>query len=293
MAPTRFPVSTLRFHPKFARWQSHRAASRIQAVVRRRQKAKNVTRGIKLSRPVDALVKKSIGASTETHQQGYYFRPYQFTNLIADNPSQRIWQIIPDIARGTERDDRIGTELKIVNLNVKGRIYMPADDNPIVGNDDRAQIYVRLMCLSWKMCQNLTDIEQNWNANTFLDENFFKLGASASAPQGTYQDMMMPINHQTFTTHFDRVYKLDRHLGYFPDATSTSGAATQIPVSREFNFQVKCKNKNLKYMNENATQPMNYSPFLCALFCYGNGAAPSSLSAVPYCTYLSTMRFKA
>ena len=266
------------------------AATRIQAVVRRR-KAKQTYDHLKLSKPVDTLVKKQIKSSTETHQQGYYFRPYQFTNRITDNPNQRIWQIIPEIARGTERDDRTGSRLKVVNLNVKGRIYIPAGDNPLVGNDDRAEIYVRLMCLSWKMCHNLADIQQNWNVNETLNDDFFKLGGSGTSPQGTYQDMLYPINRDVFTVHFDKVMKLQRNYGYFPDPTSTSGAATQKSASREFNFNIKCKNKKLKYMNEAATLPMNYCPFLCAQFCYSD-SGPSSLVAVPYCEYLSTLRFK-
>lgn len=277
-------------HPRYWSGPRTRSATHIQAVVRRKQ-AKARVENLKLSKPVDALVSKKISRSEETHQQGYYFRPYQFTNRISDNPNQRLWQIIPEIPRGTMRDDRQGSRLKIVNLNVKGRIYIPADENPIVGNDDRAEIYVRLMCLSWKMCKNLADVQQNWNANEQLNDMFFKLAASGTAPQGTYQDMLYPINRDVFTVHFDKVMKLQRNYGYFPDPTSTSGAAPQRAASREFNFNLKCKNKHLKYATEGATLPMNYAPFLCAQFCYSN-AVPSSLVAVPYCEYLSTCRFK-
>lgn len=284
------PVKKVYFHPQG--WAGTRAAAarKIQAVVRRRKK-QNLSKKYKLSRPVDTLVKKRIAQSTETNQAGFYFRPYQFTNKISDSPNQRIWQVLPEIPRGTERNDRLGTQLGIVNLNVKGRIYIPAGDNPVLGNDDRAEIYVRLMCLSWKMCHNLADIQQNWNANEQLDDAFFKLGGSATAPQGTYRDMLYPINREVFTVHYDKIIKLQRNLAYFPDPTSSSGAGTQKSASREFNFTVRAKNKKLKYMNEAATLPMNFCPFICAQFAYSD-AGPSSVSAVPYCEYLSTMRFK-
>lgn len=284
------PTKRIYFHHRGWAGTQAAAARKIQAVVRRKQRKSY--KNLKLSKPVDTLVKKKIAKSTETNQQGYYFRPYQFTNRIADNPAQRIWQIIPEIARGTTRNDRIGSKLRVVNLNVKGRVFLEPGDNPLIGNDDRAEIYVRIMCLSWKMCQNLSDIQQNWNVNEQLNDDFFKLASSGTPPQGTYQDMLYPINRDVFTVHYDKVIKLQRIYGYFPDPTSTSGAASQKPASREFSFNIKCKNKDLKYMNEAATLPMNYCPFLCAQFCYQN-SPPSSLVSVPFMEYLSTIKFKA
>ena len=266
-------------------------ATTIQTVVRKRQ-AQNNYKNLKLSKPVKTLVDRRINKSEETHTAYYLFRPYQFTNLIADNPAQRIWQVMPNLARGTERTDRIGSEIRPYSLRIKGRVMIPADQNPLLGNDDRAQIYIRLMVLSWKMCKNLDDVESNWTSGQNLNNFFFKPGASGQAPTGLYSDMLLPINHDMLTTHFDKVYKMNRHYPFFPDPTSTSGAASQIPVSKEFNINVKCKNKKLCYVNEADVQPSNFAPFVCALFCYGNGANPSSVSAVPYVEYLSTLRFK-
>ena len=158
---------------------------------------------------------------------------------------------------------------------------MPASSNPIIGNADRAQIFVRMFVLSCKKSRALSDVIANWTAGDNLNASFFKNQSDAFAPTGRYADMLHRVNHDLFTTHSDKVYKLDRNWGFFPDPTSTSGAATQKPVSKEFSINLKVKNKILKYESSLDQQPTNYQPWVMCMFAYGNGAAPSTVE-VPF-----------
>lgn len=264
------------------------AVTSIQAVVRRKQARRNYS-NLKLAKPVSVLVDKKIDKGNPSKYMTYHQRRYQFTNLISDAPLLRLHTVIPNIAIGTERNDRIGAKLKLNSINIKGRIDIPADDNPLLGNDDRAQIYVRMFVLSVKQNDLLNDITANWNAD--YNALFYKNNANPSAPAGTYLDMLSSVNREVFTVHYDKVIKLDRNLGYFPDPTSTSGASTQKPISKEFNFNMKVKNKILNYAGPTSTQPQNFQPFVCCLFAYGNGAVPST-SAVPFIEYMSKLSFK-
>ncbi len=264
------------------------AASKIQAVVRRRKVNKNY-KNLKLTKPVATLVQKKIDKNNPSKYMTYHQRRYQFSNRIADAPLLRLHTVIPDIALGVERNDRQGAKVKLNSINIKGRIDIPADDNPILGNDDRAQIFVRLYVLSAKQNPVLNDVSIDWN--TIYNNKFFKNNANGTAPTGSYLDMLSDVNREMFTVHYDRVMKLDRSLGYFPDPTSTSGAATQRPVSKEFNINVKVKNKILNYATPTTTLPTNFQPFVCCQFAYGNGAAPST-SEVPFIEYLSKLSFK-
>lgn len=266
------------------------AATRIQSVVRRRQSRPKIT-NVKLNPTVAKLVDRRINKDNESHQVGYWWRRIQWSNRISDDPANRINNVIPDLPVGAARGDRFGAQVKLTRINIKGKIDVPADDNPIIGNDDRAQIYVRLFVLSCKKFKQIQEVRSNWNAGAQLNAQFFKTSDQGESPQGQYIDMLRPVNSDAFTTHFDRVYKLDRNYGYFPDPTSTSGAATQRPVSKDFNINLKVKNKHLKYEDSTVVQPDNWQPFVCYMFCYGNGAAPST-SDVPYIEYLSTMSFK-
>lgn len=279
-----------RYNTRYASRKQAHAATRIQSVVRARQARPKVAK-LKLAPVVAKLVDRRIDKDNESHQVGYWWRRYQWTNRIADDPANRINNAIPDLPVGSARGDRAGAQVKLTRLNIKGKIDVPADDNPLIGNDDRAQIYVRLMVLSCKKFRQIQEVRANWNAGQILNDQFFKTSDAGQSPQGQYIDMLRPINSDAFTTHFDRVYKMDRNYGYFPDPTSTSGAASQRPVSKDFNINLKVKNKHLKYEDATQIQPDNWQPFVCYLFCYGNGAAPST-SRVPYIEYLSTMTFK-
>lgn len=269
-------------------YRKYTAASKLQAVVRRK-KAQRSYKNLKLAKPVDTLVQKKIDQGNPSKYASFHQRRYQFSNLISDAPLLRLHTIIPDIALGTERNDRIGPKVKLNNINIKGRIDIPADDNPILGNDDRAQIYVRMFVLSVKQLKPLNDVVTDWN--TKFDPKFFKDNANATAPTGEYKDMLSSVNRELFTVHYDKVMKLNRHYPFFPDPTSTSGASNQIPTSREFNINMKVKNKILNYPTPTIVQNSNFQPFVCCLFAYGNGANPST-SEVPYIEYLTKVSFK-
>lgn len=278
-----------RNHWSAAAAAKRRSANRATVVARRR--TKHTINRLKLNPTVAKLVDRRINKDNESHQVVYWWRRYQWTNRIADDPNNRINNAIPDVPIGAARGDRFGAQVKLTRLFIKGKIDIPADDNPVIGNDDRAQLYVRLMVLSCKKFKQIQEVRANWNAGAILNDQFFKSSDAGQAPQGQYIDMLRPINSDAFTTHYDRVMKLDRNYGYFPDPTSTSGAAPQRPVSRDFRIYLKCKNRHLKYEDATRVQPDNWQPFVCYLFAYGNGAAPST-SRVPYIEYLSTMSYK-
>lgn len=269
-------------------YRRYTAASRIQAVVRRKKVQRNYNR-YKLAKPVATLVQKKIDKNNPSRHTSYWLRRYQFTNLISDAPGQRLHTVIPTISQGVERHDREGTKIKLQSININGKIDIPADDNPAIGNGDRAQIYVRLMCLSLKQMKLLTDVINDWNAD--LNDKFFKNNSQPFGPTGQYLDMLSSINREVFTVHYDKVMKLSRNYPFFPDPTSTSGAASQVPTSKEFSINLKVKNKVLDYAQPSSNRSQNFQPFVCALFAYNNGSAPST-SAVPFIEYLSKVTFK-
>lgn len=274
--------------------QTRRARPK-QAVVVRKRKQKTY-KNVKLAKPVDVLVQRKIDKDQESHQETYWQRRYQFSNLIVDDIPNRIQQVIPDVVVASSRADREGAQLKLTRLNIKGKIDVPTSENPVTipplqPNADRANIYVRMFILSSKRFNNIEDVRDNWNTGANLNSIFFKSAQTGQPPTGKYIDMLREVNTSCFTTHYDKVIKLDRNFGYFPDPTSTSGAAPQKPATKEFNISMKIKNKILKYNVSSSIQPNNWQPFVCCLFAYGNGAIPST-TEVPYIEYLSTMSFK-
>jgi len=264
-----------------------RAPSSITAVVRRKTH-KDSTKNLQLSKPVAALVEKRIDKGNPTKFTNWHQRRYQFSNLITQSPTTRINNIIPNISQGTERNDRVGAAVRLMNINIKGRVDVPATDNPPVGNPDRSLIFVRLMVLSVKQMKSRNYVETNWA--TEYNPYVFKDNSSPFAPTGLYSDMLSNINRETFTVHKDMIFKMARNNTFSYDVPD-SGATFQKPVSKEFSFNLKCKNKVLKYQDPTDLQPQNWQPFVTAIFCYGNGQPPTA-NGVPFLEFMSHITFK-
>lgn len=282
------PGSFTRVHYKPMATPRTRAASTIQAVVRKQQQRPNV-KNLKLSKPVATLVQKRIEKANPTKYAFHHERRYQFSNLITQSPTTRINPVIPDIAQGVERNDRNGAALKLMNINIKGKIDVPADDNPPIGNEDRALIYVRMMVLSAKQNKLRSEIITDWTSE--YNDHLFKNGATPTQPTGQYMDMLSSINRESFTVHHDRVFKLDRNYPFSYSPAPGDGATLQRPAAREFNFNLKCRNRQLKYEGPASVQSTNWQPFVVCLFAYGNGAAPSAFG-VPFLEYMSKVTYK-
>ena len=115
------------------------------------------------------------------------------------------------------------------------------------------------MCLSLKQMKLLNDIVNDWSAD--LNDKFFKNNSQPFGPTGQYLDMLSSINREVFTVHYDKVMKLTRQYPFFPDPTSTSGATAQVPVSKEFSINLKCKNKILDFAQPFSNRSQNFQPF--------------------------------
>lgn len=267
-------------------YNQHLNASKIQAVVRRRKQQNNY-KNLKLSKPVETLVKKEIKASTETNTTYLHFRRTQFQNIPTG--IQRAVSVFPIINQGDSRVERLGTKIRLVSGLTRGLITIPADDNPILGNGDRPDIMFRMMLVSAKPFDSIQGWVDQYTTQVF--PNMFKSGDVGEAPTGTMVDMWKPINREQLTVHYDKVFHLKRNYPYFPDPTSTSGATFQSPVSIPFTIKHKCKNKSVKFVGSSATASSNYDPRLICTWAYCNGA-PASTSGVPYLEHWTQWYFK-
>lgn len=282
------PTKTVYYHRKGWAGTHANAASRIQSVVRRRQ-ARPKVQNLKLNPTVSKLVDRKIQAAETSHHAAYWFRRRQFSNRPQDDVTWRVNKIMPEIVDGTTRGNRLGSQIHLTSLNIKGRFDIPAHENPAVGNGDRANILVRQLVLSSKQFKDLDDIQANWLAGANLNSLFFKTGATGIPPAGFSIDQLYPVNRDVFTVHYDKTFSLNRY--YNQGATGLSDTVQKC-VEHKFNINMKVKNKCIKYASSTANQAENFCPFMVYMFSYGDGAQPSSTTEVPYCEYLSTCSFK-
>lgn len=272
----------------FARAANHRRRAANRATVVNRRRTKHTLNRLKLNPTVAKLVDRRIDRKQETHQTYLHYRRAQWQNM--PDTLLRAVPLFPPISQDTTRSTRLGSMLTLTSGVTKGMITIPADDNPPLVNGDRADIMLRLMCVSAKGGCNT-----NFLINQYLPAlypNWFKSGDSGTGFTGSNSDMWQSINHDILTVHSDKVYRMKRGVGYFPDPTSTSGAAHQPAINVPFRIRHKVKGKKVYYRGAGATGPENFYPFLVGVWSYSNGAAASP-AAVPFVEHWTNWYYKA
>jgi len=275
----------------FASEAAKKRRSANAATVVNRRRAKVGVNRLKLNPTVAKLVDRRILGKQELHTNAYSIRRVRHPN-IPGNTADDIIQVIPDVSQGDRRSDRIGTDIRASSLTIKGQWTIPADEFPLLGNADRADISLRMFVVSCKAFCSLSQVRSNWTGGVVLRDQFFKAQAVPSAITGTYRDMVTPVNHELFTVHHDRRFNFRRGLcvpaTYVPP--STEGQAHMPAIHSDFTIRLKVKNKKLMYNEPSDPEPSNWAPFLVSCWCYNNGAAPSN-TGVPYLEAWDQMYF--
>lgn len=256
--------------------------------------SKPKTQSLKLNPVVADLVDKRIDRGKELHAVGHHVRRTQLENIPNQAGGFDLLQVVPNTPVGSSRGEREGAELHMTSLTIKGVLTIPADDNPVLVNHDRADIMLRLLVLSSKKFKSLQKMRENWLPGTPSDDligKIFKPDGTSTPITGFNADMWKPINHDSFTTHYDKVFIMKRGVGYFVDPTSTSGAARMPAINQPFNIKIKCKNKKLVFDDAAKDVCENFGPVVVPIWSYTNGSPPSA-AAVPFIEYWSQMYFR-
>ena len=263
-------------------------------VVKKDKKISKEIKDLKLNPTVARLVDRRINKKSEDHAVGLHYRRRLWANIMTGaTVTNRVVGLLPNIPTASSRADREGAEITLRSMVINGMITIPADDTPYFGNADRADIVLRLCCLSCKKYQNIDTIQNNWLAGDLLFQKMLKGAQIAQAPTGNVVDMWEPINRQVFTVHYDKVFHLKRGV-CLPAAQvppSDQGLSHMPAINKPFRIRLKVKNKKL-YFNESTDQnPSNFAPFIVGWWGYSNGASPST-SAVPFVEHYTQTYFK-
>lgn len=248
---------------------------RITAIVKKPRKLK--PKNYKLTKVAKDLIAKQIDPKIENKQILYHLRPTSFNNAVAALGDFN--RVLPEFDQGLTRDDRVGSQLRLKSIHVKGWITIPSND--MLGSADRAGICCRLMCLSSKKTPN-------WG--TLVDDipslylKLLRNGSNEESYDGTIGNHLMPTNTAVVTKHYDRSFQMNR-------GQIIGGAGHQPNITKPFSFKVACKNKVLKFGAPLDTDPANFAPFIVLGFTYTNNAAPS-VQTVPLMTYTSTVTYE-
>lgn len=274
-----------------SRQTSRRRNSYFGGVVQRRRKAVAKAR-LKLAKPVRTLVDRRINLHQEAHSAGLMYPASAWDNAPDNNG--RCIPVFPNIASGTTKQNRIGSEVRLTSGWIKGQIYLAPNRTP--GNDDWASIKFRLCVLSSKTFRSMEEVINNWSGPGNLFTQLLKGGSTAVPASGDLQSIWTPINTDMFTVHYDKVYTLSRGFGVqypIPFNPATAELGYHMPaICKSFYIPIKCKNKKVMFSEFTESAASNYAPFLVGWWASSDGSPPTG-TAFPAVSFLSHYNYKS
>lgn len=235
-------------------------------------------------------IKQVVGSLSET-KQAYYNSGNTLTmfNSSIDAVGD-LQQIIPNIANGTEQNQRVGQTIRAKSLNVRG--YIKLNVNDVNDSTKLPSVIARMMIVSMKTAPNFNEAQaQGAKLGTLL-----KKGGTTTTFGGLLSDINSPINTDVFTVHADRKFYLNQS---YINATGVSPPSTVLAqdISKTvkfFNINVKCKNRILKYDEDVSSDllPTNMGPFLLLGYSYLDGSAVDTISTNVGLQYISTLNYE-
>lgn len=179
-------------------------------------------------------------------------------------------RLMPQILTGTSQDARIGTEIKMSSIKLRGVLTFTLGQTTAANT----RIGVRLLILKAKRFQD-------WNsAATDFGTNYTKLlEGSAAGFTGTVQDFNTPVNRDYFAVIADKRYYMNQSLN------SASTNTLEVYNTTKFvNMTIPYSRRTVVYDDQfSAGEAVNYPYFMVLGYCKLDGSSAD----LPITTYLT------
>lgn len=241
-------------------------------------------------------VKKVISSISEDKMAYFNFNPSDVLTMFNSGISGAadMCQVIPNVAQGTGDNNRVGDQIKVKNLNIRGYLRLtPKVQSGTFANEPKiSNVMCRLMVVSLKSLQSYSAaILQPGYLSTLL-----KKGGTTVGYTGLLSDNFAPINSDVFTSHYDKTFYLTQDYDLLSTTATYVNSPTGISTKdtiKFFNINLKCKDKVAKYDTINGgIQPQNLGYFLLMGYTYLDGSNPDTLTTQVGMEYITTMRFE-
>ena len=231
-----------------------------------KKRAQNARKGARLSRNLQAEVKKVIEGTQETkliigspthYPTGQTLENWtSFSSAITS--TNEVYNIIPPIAQGTDDFQRIGSSIQPVKMTMKLNVAL---DNT-TSFSGSASIYVDAFIMKAKTVKTATQ-----TANV-LTGSLMNNGQGFNVPyDGTSYTAMLPVNKADFVQIKRHRFKLQL-VGAQPNSVVGSGVPAQSlsAYTGSLSVNIPLPAKYL-YQDSSQTVPTNDFPFLMLGFC--------------------------
>lgn len=206
--------------------------------------------------------------------------------------STEIAQLIPNITQGVSDYQRIGDQITLQSMTVKGYIRLPST---LIGNATyNRRMAIRMMIVKPKRYQSYDDIKANVSNWT---SSLLKKGGTTTSFTGVISDIWAPINSDAITKYYDKTFYLRQDQIWYGGAAITNGIPFSVTSEGTIKFFTVVKKfgkgKKLTYdpSIDTGVLPSNFAPVLIAGLVYLDGTAPSATTEA-YVSYDVTFNYE-
>lgn len=231
------------------------------------------------------IVKNVLNRNIETEISSHTLALQSFNSGI--DSAGDVLRLVPTIPQGTDDGARKGSIIMAKSLNIRGHFQLTSIDSTIpLVIPPNARVGVRLMCVTPKRFPNY--IQSATNSATWLP-NLLRNGVSTQGFTGTVQDLYLPINLDEVTVHWDQLVDITSEFVYAPAASSFT---TINPAGsyRFFNFNVKCKDRKLHFV-DGSSEPTDFGPVLLMGYAHMDNSSPDVVTTRVAMSYVSTLKY--
>jgi len=225
-------------------------------------------------------VKKIIAKDVETKTNVFTSNVTAFNQQI--NSSGDCLRLMPAIANGTAENQKIGNNIKLQSLNIRGVLTFTLGQTVA----DNVRIGVRLMVLRPKKYND-------WNAGSLdFNTNYTKLlEGTTTGFQGTLQQFNTPTNNDYFSVVMDRRFYMSQSVQQ--SGVATPGQSYISETTKFVNFKVPyTTNKKLIYDQDSSLDESTNFPYFMILGYTKLSGASADATGTSYLTFQYTATAK-
>lgn len=251
----------------------------------KRRGTKKVKPSRYLTQAVQQIISKNVESKHAYHEQTLT----QFNSSIGS--SGDVLQIFPDISQGFLDNARIGDQIRLQGLKIKGHIIMN-----LASSYTDFRIGVRQMIVQPKNFTDQTGLEYNFNVwySTLL-----KKGGATVPFTGIISDLYSDINTDVFTVLHDEVHFMTQAATIpQPGGNGAGGGTTSQVVDHQsckfFSINLPTKNKLLRYDSDisGGVNPVNFAPVMLVGYVNLNGAGADNINTKIAMEYVANAMYE-
>lgn len=221
------------------------------------------------------IVKSIIHKQSET-KQAFLTTGNSLTMFNSGvNTTADMLQVLPNITASVNDNGRIGDQIRAQRLNVRG--YIKLNTNSVFNSGTLPAVVARLMVVTLKSKPNYTEATSSATPLGGL----LKIGGSTTGFNGNLQQIYAPINTDLWTVHVDKKFYLNQTYLLQPGGASATAQPVDVKNTvKFFNFNIRCKNRLLKYDSNvsSGLLPTNFGPIMLLGYSYLDGTTPDVVS---------------